>query len=56
MKNSIEQWDSNPVPSAYEANVLAIALQDLISIEHLKVDRISIEKNIAAGCITFLKT
>ena len=27
-------------PSAYEANLLSIALLDLISVEHLKVDRI----------------
>ena len=38
MKNSCPLWDSNPVPSAYEANALTIALLRLISIEHLKVD------------------
>ena len=27
-------------PSAYEANLLSIALLDLISVEYLKVDRI----------------
>ena len=34
MKNSYPQLDSNPVPPAYEANSLSIALLDLISIEH----------------------
>ena len=29
-----------PVPSAYEANALTIALLDVISIEHLKVDHV----------------
>ena len=43
MKNSCPQWDSNPVPSAYEANSLSIALLDLISIEHLKVERVLLE-------------
>ena len=37
-KNYCPQWDSNPTPSAYEANALTIALLDLISIEHLKLD------------------
>ena len=40
MKNSCLQWDSNSEPSAYEANALTIALQDLIYFEHLKVDRV----------------
>ena len=40
MKNSYPQWDSNPVTSAYEANALTIVLRDLMSIEHLQVDRI----------------
>ena len=31
MKNSCPQWVSYLVPSAYEANALTIALQDLIS-------------------------
>ena len=43
MKNSCPQWDSNMFPSAYEATALTIALRDLISIEHLKVYRISPE-------------
>ena len=38
MKNSRPQWDSNPVPFAYKANALTIALRDLISIKHLRVD------------------
>ena len=40
MKYSCPHYDSNPVPSAYEANALTIAQLDLISIEHLKVYRI----------------
>ena len=40
MKNSCPQWDSNLVPSVYEANLLSIGLLDLISVEHLIVDRI----------------
>ena len=40
MTNSCPQWDSNPEPSAYEANGLTIALLDLKSIEDLKVDRV----------------
>ena len=39
-KNSCQQWDTNPVPSAYEANALSNAQLDLISIEHLKVNRV----------------
>ena len=37
-ENVFPQWYSNPVPSAYEANELTIALLDLIFVEHLKVD------------------
>ena len=40
MKNSCPQWDSKPVPTVYEANLLSIALLDLISIDHLKVDHV----------------
>ena len=40
MKNYCLQWDSNPVPSSYEANALSILLLDLISIGDLKVDRV----------------
>ena len=40
MKNSCPQWDSNPGPSAYEANSLSLALLVEISIEHLNVDRV----------------
>ena len=43
MKNSCPQWDLNPVPSTYEANLQTIALLDLISNEHLKVDGILLE-------------
>ena len=37
MKNSCPQWDSNPGPSAYEANALSVKLLELIDIDHLKV-------------------
>ena len=40
MKNSSQHLDLNLVPSAYEVDKLPILLQDLIYIEHLKVDRI----------------
>ena len=40
MKNSLPKGDSNPVPSAYEANSLSVALLDLISIGNLKVDHV----------------
>ena len=40
MKNSCPQWDSNLIPSVYEANLLSIGLLDLISVKHLIVDRI----------------
>ena len=36
-KNSFPQWDSNPGPSAYEANALNVELLELINIDHLKV-------------------
>ena len=39
-ENSCPQWDSNPGPSAYEANSLNVALLVEISIEHLNVDRV----------------
>ena len=38
MNKSCPQRDSNPKPSAYEANTLNFAL--LISIEHLKLERL----------------
>ena len=37
MKNSCQQWDSNPAPSAYEATALSVELSELINIDHLKV-------------------
>ena len=37
MKNSCPQLDSNPGPSAYEANALSFELLQLINIDHLKV-------------------
>ena len=37
MNNSFSQWDSNPGPSAYEANALSVELLELIIIGHLKV-------------------
>ena len=37
MKNASPQWDSNPGPSAYEANALSVELLELINIDHLKV-------------------
>ena len=37
MKNSCPQWDSNPGPSAYEANALSVELLELINIDHPKV-------------------
>ena len=40
LQNSCPKGDLNPIPSAYEANALTIALLDLISFEHLKVDRV----------------
>ena len=40
MSNSCPQWDSNWVPSAYDANALIIALLDLVFIENLNVDRV----------------
>ena len=39
MKNSCPHWDSNPGPSAYEANALSIELLELINIDHLKVKK-----------------
>ena len=36
-KHSCPQWDSNPGPSAYEANKLSVELLELINIDHLKV-------------------
>ena len=33
----IPQWDSNPGPSAYEANALSVELLELINADHLKV-------------------
>ena len=36
MNKSWPHWDLNPVPSAYEAKTLTIAVQDLIYIVHLK--------------------
>ena len=36
-------WDLNSVPSAYEANALISALQEVISIKHLNVDHVSPE-------------
>ena len=53
MKNSCLQWDSNPVPYAYEVNSLSIARLDLISIEHLKVDRVLPECAIKFTCNTW---
>ena len=32
-----EQWDSNPGPSANDANALCVKLLELINIDHLKV-------------------
>ena len=37
MKNSFPQWDSNPGPSAYEANALSVEVLELINIDHRKV-------------------
>ena len=37
MKNSCPQCDSNPEPSAYEANALSAELLELINFDHLKV-------------------
>ena len=37
MKNSFPQWDSNPGPSAYEANAVGVELLELINADHLKV-------------------
>ena len=37
MKNACQKWDSNPGPSAYEANALSVELLELIYIAHLKV-------------------
>ena len=34
MKNSCPQWDSNPGPSACEANALSVELLELINIDH----------------------
>ena len=36
-ENSCPQWESNLVPSAYEANALGVELSELINIDHLKV-------------------
>ena len=36
MKNSCQQWDSNPGPSAYEADEPSVELLELINIDHLK--------------------
>ena len=38
VKNSCPQWGSNSVLSAYEANALTIGPQDMIAIDHLKID------------------
>ena len=35
MKISCPQWNSNPGPSAYEANALSVVLLELITIDHL---------------------
>ena len=40
MKNSCSQLDSNPAPSAKEANSLGIALLHLTTTEHLKFERV----------------
>ena len=40
MIHACTQLHSNPVPFAYEANALSIVLLDLLSFEHLKVDRV----------------
>ena len=37
MKHSCPQWDSNPGPSAYEANAQSVQLLELINIVQLKV-------------------
>ena len=37
MKNSCPHWNSNPGPSAYEANTLSVELLELINFDHLKV-------------------
>ena len=37
MKNSCPQLDSNPGPSAYEANALCVEILKLLNIDHLKV-------------------
>ena len=37
LKNSCRQWDSNPGPSAYEANTLSVELLELINIDHLQL-------------------
>ena len=46
MKNSYPQWDSNPVLSGYETNLLSVALLDQISIEHLDIGRVFPEFNL----------
>ena len=43
MTKSCRHLDSNPVPSVSEAHALTFAIRDLISIEHLKGDRILLE-------------
>ena len=40
MKKNLTTMGFESVPSAYEANALTIELRDMISIEHLKIDRV----------------
>ena len=41
MKNSCPQWDSNPVPSAYEASALTIATRSDIYLALKRLARLS---------------
>ena len=46
MKNSCQQRDSNPGPSAYKANALSVELLELINTDHLKVSAFNLASHI----------
>ena len=50
MKNSCPQWDSNPGPSAYEANALSVELLELINSDHLKVTTFDLSVLLIVTC------
>ena len=52
IKSSCQQWDSNPGPSAYEANALSVELLELIYIEHLKVTAFYLDVLFKVACTT----